>query len=510
MCRLDKNFLDLLTSGNVRIEFDNLKRAKFDVAKNKVRITPGCDCVNHTRFEEHIDRNSHDICNFGRKGQYRFKPFMEKETPKPPFGRHEFERARKAKKMRTLSISTIRDTIFQKLLCKPIDKHAESMFRKYIDENSYGYRKGKSSKGAVKKIRRYIKDGYVHILDGDIEQFFDKIDHTLLEQKMSDFFGEENKLVQRYLRKFMRVDKIPVGGSDAYKNDKTQIKKRTIGIPQGGVLSGLLANVFLFDFDLFVTQDLMSTYEFKYLRYADDFVLMFKDDRHIVEVFGLLEKYLANEKLTLHPLPTGQRESNRKYSEKLNLSAAGKESLDFLGFEISSRFLQVKDDNLKKFKKKIVKIVNDSYDKWIKNNQPLFLPAFFTDVVNEINKKITGLEDSIEHEDGLCPHCKKLIAKRSWIGYFMMIDDVRQLRNIDRTIRAEIARSYRIKSNGHHLTRKEFSKYTHRLKSVVDTYYVYKKQIKRHRKNGYCCYDKHRYYDESKQLLVTPPHGKDA
>jgi len=373
MCDLDKNFLSLLTPENVKIEFDDLKRAKYDVVKNKIKIGPGCDGVGHAKFEEYIDRNSQDICNFGRKGNYRFKPFMEIETPKPPFGKHELEKAKKEKKIRILSISTIRDTIFQKLLCNPVYKHAEYMFENNIDENSYGYREGKSSKGAVKKIRKYIENGYVHVLDGDIEKFFDKIDHALLEQKMSDFFGKENKIVQKYLRKFMKVDRIPVGGFDIYKNDKTQVEKRTIGIPQGGVLSGLLANVFLFQFDLFVIQDLMPKYGFKYLRYADDFVLMFKEAQHLVEVFGLLEGYLANEKLTLHPLPNEQNKDGRKHSKQLDLRITGKKTLDFLGFEISPKFLQVKDDNLKKFKKKIVKILNDSYDKRTKDSQPLFL-----------------------------------------------------------------------------------------------------------------------------------------
>jgi retron-type reverse transcriptase len=396
------------------------------------------------------------------------------------------DKARKENKIRTLSISTIQDTIFQNLIANVICDDAEQKFEQNIDQYSYGYRKKKSSKLAVRRILKCVEDGYLHILDGDIEKFFDKIDHTLLKQKMEVFFGVENKLIQRFLYKFIHVKRIPAGKITEYKKNVSYAEKRNEGIPQGGVLSGLLANVFLYDFDVYVVNELMPKYNFKYFRYADDFVLLFKERDSINKVFDQLEAYLANQKLKLHPIG--------KKSKILDLSSVKKESLNFLGFEISPRYLKIKEDNLKKFRKRIIEslknieVVNkDEY--------------YFNSVTKHINAKITGLEEIIEQEHGLCPVCGLLIPKRSWIGYFMMIDDVRLLRNIDTMIRKAIYVDYHQRTK-HHLRKKDLLKFTlGRLKSVERMYYIYRKQVRKHEKKGHCkC---KRFYDtESQQIRV--------
>jgi group II intron reverse transcriptase/maturase len=502
MEKLDEKFRQLLTEDNVRSAFEKLKRDKYDMMKNKIKIAVGCDGIGHEKFEEKLLQNSLYICGKGKKGTYQFRPFKEIETPKPPYGKgkEELEKARKdGNKIRILSISTIRDTIFQKLLVNIVSKHAEISFAEHIDLNSYGYRDGKSSKDAVKKIRRYIDKGYVYALDGDIKKFFDEINHNLLIKKMEKFFGADNKLVQRYLRRFIRVKKITKG--------KNTAEERKVGIPQGGVLSGLLANVFLFDFDLFVVNTMMKEYEFQYIRYADDFVLLFKVNEKLDEVFERLAEFLAKEGLTLHPLPPDTPDPKAKYSKKLDLSKEGKGTLDFLGFEISEKFLRIKNDNIKKFKKRIVKTLKD-----IKTNisSEDSHNAYFYQVVTKINKKITALEDVIEQENGLCLACKKLIPKRSWIGYFMMTTDVRQLRNIDTMIRAEIFRDYRRRTYGHHLDKKEVLARTSGIKFVTDAYYEYRSQERKYkREHGKIeyCQNKNRYYDPISEKILTPVQG---
>ena len=530
--RLDEKFINSLTSENIQSIFNSLKRSKTDIVPryktietsddsgkiikksqqlDPIRIARGCDGVCHVRFQGKIEDNARAICEDGKSGNYVFKPFMEIETAKPPFGKgpDELAKARKAGKIRPISISTIRDTVFQKLIADTLSKgkngFAEMKFKNAIDFNSYGYRDGKSSKMAVTHIQEHITNGYVHILDGDIEKFFDTINHNLLEKKMKSFFGAENTLIQKYLRKFIKVRKIPPGGLDFYKEDKKRnFQHRNIGIPQGGVLSGLLANVFLFDFDLYVVNELMSKYGFKYLRYADDFVLMFKDNADIVHVFNLLESYLDKEGLKLHPLPPTHPLPGEKYSKKVDVGEVEKGSLDFLGFEITPTHLRVKGDNYKKFQKRIRKTLDD-----IKVNS--IGPAYFYHVADGINKKITALEDDIEDdfycnggEKGVCPHCKKLIPKRSWIGYFMMTNDVRQLRNIDTMIRREIYRNHSIKTHGKLLSDENFKEISKQLNSVLSTYYRYKKQLRKHSKSGFC-QNKSRYYNPATDKIATYP-----
>ena len=466
-----------MTKDNIRHEFDKLVERKTDISNNSVSISQGCDGISHTVFMSKIDNFSDIICEKGLTGKYNFSPFREIDVPKPPYERHQIEEARKAGKIRTLSISTIQDTIFQNLIANIIYIHAEQNFKNNIDQYSYGYRRNKSSKLAVRRILKCVKDGYLYILDGDIEKFFDKIDHTLLLQKMESFFGADNKLIQKFLYKFINVRRIPSGKLSDYKNNKSNVEKRNEGIPQGGVLSGLLANVFLYDFDIYVTNELLPKFNFKYFRYADDFVLLFKEKGHINNVFNLLQAYLKSQKLTLHPI------GNK--TKILDLSPVKKDSLNFLGFEISPRYLKIKKQNLNKFRSRIIEA--------LKNIEVGGADEYFNSVTRQINAKIIGLEELIEQENGLCPTCGLLIPKRSWIGYFMMIDDVRLLRNVDTMIRKAIYIDYHNKTKCH-LRKKDLLGFTlGRLKSVKKMYYAYKKQVRKYEKKGYCkC---KRFYD---------------
>jgi len=76
-------------------------------------------------------------------------------------------------------------------------------------------------------------------------------------------------------------------------------------------------------------------------------------------MFNELAAFLNNEKLKLHPLPPTTPNRKAKYSKKLDLSNTGRQSLDFLGFEISEKFLRIKSDNIKKFSKRISKTLSD-------------------------------------------------------------------------------------------------------------------------------------------------------
>ena len=486
---LDERFVQSLTHIEVKREFDELKSLKTDLMSNEVWMARGCDGVNHEEFQSNIGSHATIICEKGANGKYCFSPFRETKTPKPPyFSLKDAIVAGESldkpdKYVRTLSISTIQDTIFQKLLANIISPYAETIFANNIDLHSYGYRVGKSSKMCVKKIRRLINEGYFYILDADISKFFDEIEHKLLVLKMLLFFGADNVLIQKFLYRFIHVDRIPVENLKSYSYPNRG-EKRERGIPQGGVLSGLLANIFLFEFDLYIVNKLMPKFGFQYFRYADDFVLLFKDRDWIEEVHTLLEKRLINtEHLLLHPI--GEK------SKILDLSESGKDTLDFLGFEISPRYLKVKDDNFRKFQKRIVATLQNLE---IENSD-----EYFSRIIPAINRKIVGLEDSIEQNDGLCLACDRLIKKRSWIGYFMMVNDIRQLRNIDTMIRAEIHRDYYFRYKTHIRKRKFFEATSDRLKSAEKIYYKYKKQIQKFGNRGYCNCD--RYFDKDSGLI---------
>ena len=487
MGNLDARFLEMLTPQKVIDTFDKLKIGKTDLIPSDdgdvINLYPGSDDVTHEMFLTNIIYHTSVICEKGATGKYKFAPFKEHKIPKPPFtsvddaikAGLEKENENENKFIRVLSMSTIQDTIFQKLMTDILDEYADDKFSEYIDLHSFGYRREKSSKMAVKKIRRLIDSGYCHVLDGDIKGFFDEINHVLLAERMSLFFGEENILIHKFLYRFLHVARIPPKKMSLYRKNKFEAEKRIKGIPQGGVLSGLLANVFLFNFDIYVVNHLMPKYGFKYFRYADDFVLMFKDKTHIHEVYELIRYRLKqNDKLHLHEI------GNK--TKLLDLSPSKSDRLDFLGFEISPNRLRIKNDNIRKFKSRIIQTLNeievDTLDGKLTRDE-----AFFRVAVRRINNKIVGLEDLIEQNEGLCLKCCRLIPKRSWIGYFMMVTDVEQLREIDKMIRVVISRAYK-RETGKNLRKKTMMQHTiavaEPLKLVAKTYYKYRKQAEKY------------------------------
>ena len=500
MRNLDNEFVENLTHHNVIDAFTKLKDGKTDMiptdGEDAIKLYPGSDDITHEKFQENIDYYASIICEKGKTGKYQFAPFKEHKIPKPPYAN--LDEALKAgmdsnkedKYIRVLSMSTIQDTVFQKLLADVLDGFAEDKFSENINVYSYGYRKHKSSKMAVKKIRRFIDNGYYHVLDGDIRGFFDEINHVLLSERMNTFFGEENIIVHKFLYRFINVRRIPPDMMKLYRQDSAIAEKRKQGIPQGGVLSGLLANVFLYNFDLYVVNVLMPKYGFKYFRYADDFVLLFKDEECIQEVYRLIKYRLQqNDKLFLHKI--GSK------TKLLDLSPVGNKCLDFLGFEISPNRLRIKKDNVRKFKNRIIQTLKEIEIDTLEGRLT-WDEAYFRSVVKSINLRIVGLEDMIEQDNGLClnPDCRKLIAKRSWIGYFMMVTDVEQLREIDKAIRAAIYRDYKRRTEKNlrkTIMLQHTAKGIESLKSVVKTYYKYRKQVEKYGNETCKC---ERYFDK--------------
>lgn len=487
---LDEEFIKKLTDENIQQIFDDLITRKTNLLDGKIMIAKGVDGIDYLTFKKDIIIHTDIIRSKGTLGKYTFKPFKEITVPKAPFEKDQLAEAKIVGKIRVLSVSTIQDTIFQEIISQVIRPFAEKKFTDSMDLNSFAYRKNKSSKMAVQEIRKYIAQGYMHVLDGDIEKFFDKIDHTLLMQKCELFFGKENKLIQKYIYRFMNVARIPDGKLREFKKSKGKngIEKRLLGIPQGGVISGLLANIFLYDFDLYIINNLSKIYDFKYIRYADDFVLLFRESKDIETVYNKLKSFLEDEKLTLHKI--GEK------TKIIDLTLKNQGILEFLGFTISPRYLRVKESNVKKFYHRIEEILKEISAKDTKK--------YLRNVVLKIKPKIIGLEDMLT-ENGFCSECHQLLQKRSWIGYFISIDDVRLLRNMDTTIRKMIYHDYFEKTK-QHLKKKELLEIKDKLPSLEKMYYTYKKQEKlvRTGKISYCkCI---RYFDKEKnEIVVSAP-----
>jgi len=214
-------------------------------------------------------------------------------------------------KQRPLGIPTIRDRVVQ-MACKIV---IEPIFEADFASCSYGFRPKRNAQGALQQIRSYLDKGCKVVLDADLSQYFDTIPHgglmSLVEQRISD------RSVLKLLRSWLKV---PIaertnGGRIRYSGGK----RNKLGTPQGGVISPLLANIYLNELDKeFMGQDGSLFGHGAYIvRYADDFVIL---AIHMSEAIKQAVKNKLKElELELNP-------------EKTRIVKVREESFNFLGF----------------------------------------------------------------------------------------------------------------------------------------------------------------------------------
>lgn len=294
-------------------------------------------------------------------------------------------------------------------------------------------------------------------------KFFDNIPHQELFKLIEDLFGQ-NTLATKMLRRF-----ISTGGTLSkdvrgklknfhhYKPNRQAIR-RTKGLPQGGILSGMLANLYLHSFDCWIVDKLSPRYSLKYVRYADDFVILLKKYAEIALVHQAVCQNIQTLQLELHSLE----------SEKTKYVNTYESGLNFVGFNFTLEQIKVSKNNIQKFKDRVLeKIRNEPNNKF--GYKPKSRLNRF--VLNVVNRKIIGRSEEI------CPLCNgvKREKVRSWIGFFRAITDVQQLHELDKWIRIEIGRHFR-QIYGISLSRADFRKAG--LASLEQEYYrIYKRQM---------------------------------
>ncbi|MEO6130542.1 MAG: reverse transcriptase domain-containing protein, partial [Saprospiraceae bacterium] len=164
---------------------------------------------------------------------------------------------------RPLGIPTIRDRVAQ-TVCKMI---LEPIFEADFEESSYGFRPGRSSKDAMKVIKGHLQEGKTEIFDADLESYFDTIPHEKLMKALQMRIADPRilHLIELWL-------KSPTYEDGQFKGGRRQ----KVGTPQGGVISPLLANIYMHLVDKIVNNAMSIFYRqgIRIVRYADDFVLM--------------------------------------------------------------------------------------------------------------------------------------------------------------------------------------------------------------------------------------------
>ena len=194
---------------------------------------------------------------------------------------------------RPIGIPTIKDRIAQ-AVCKMI---IEPIFEADFEDSSYGFRPERSSREAMKAIKEHLQSGKTEVLDADLSSYFDTIPHDklmiVMKQRISD--PRILDLIEKWL-------KSPIYEDGQFKGGK----KNKVGTPQGGVISPLLANIYMHLVDKMVNNVKQLFYKqgIKIVRYADDFVLM--GSNITKEVMEKLREVLKRMGLTLSEAKTKQ------------------------------------------------------------------------------------------------------------------------------------------------------------------------------------------------------------
>lgn len=451
---IDQSFLQLCTKEKFIHEFNLYLAAKTDTLTGEsiVKLPMGADGIDYQHFKNKQDHQITSIIKRLHRGNYYFYPFREIIVSKDPKIKSPYQALKKGKE-RILSVASIRDVLIQKVLYEFLYPFAESKFSS-LPLVSFAYRKGLNAPKAARKVYEHIQEGYSYALDGDIRKFFDKIPHDKLVETLKDFLGDSH-LVYQLLYRFIHVDRIEwiTYRNKEYKFKKEKLKrtKRTSGIPQGGILSGLIANLYLHPFDQWVIDNLGSRFPIRYIRYADDFIILTKDKNHLESIKEECSSALHSIGLELHTDP--------EKTKLIDLTKKGN-FVNFVGFSISETGIRVRNKNIYRFKERINDILLSSELETIHSLKVLKLKIDYKFLGNEMKKR-------------RCKSCGKFEVRRNWLSFFLTITDVQQLRSLDKWVSQQIHSKY-YRDTKKRLPRKIYKELD--FPSLEKLYYYYKKK----------------------------------
>ncbi|WP_125711377.1 group II intron reverse transcriptase/maturase, partial [Companilactobacillus zhongbaensis] len=263
----------------------NLNDAYKNVYGNKG--AQGIDGMTVYDLKDYIKKNKSQLVKSLSDLSYKPKPVRRVEIPKPDGS------------MRKLGVPTVFDRLVQQAIAQVMTP----VFEKVFSDNSFGFRPNRSAHDAIKRVTELYDQGYHVVIDLDLKAYFDTVNHDLLMKFIKQYIDDEWLL--RMIRKFLTSGVM----------DGKFFQKSTMGTPQGGNLSPLLANIYLNELD-----KLLTSREHKFVRYADDCNIYVKSKRAGERVLEGVSKFLEKDlKLTI----------NRKKT-----TVGNPRRLKFLGFSV--------------------------------------------------------------------------------------------------------------------------------------------------------------------------------
>jgi RNA-directed DNA polymerase len=288
---------------------DNLLAAFRRVTKNKGG--PGIDGVIIKEFGQFLNDNLTTLAEELQSGQYQPQSVKRVLIPKPG-----------SQEQRPLGIPTVRDRVVQAAVLQVI----EPLFETRFAGNSYGFRPGRSAKDALRLVDTRLKDDCVHVVDADIKAYFDTIPHEPLLELVRMRVHDER--VIRLIRSFLKA---------GVMRDEAPLYLPEEGTPQGGVISPLLANIYLDPLD-----QVMVEQGLEMVRYADDFVILCYRRKEAEAALDMVKEWMAAAGLMLHTSKT----------HIVDMSQPG-DSFEFLGYHFEQDRCSPREKSVEKLKESV-------------------------------------------------------------------------------------------------------------------------------------------------------------
>lgn len=300
LARKEKRALNTLAH---HIDVDWLKEAFQRTRKDGA---PGIDGVTARQYESQLEDNLQSLLNRAKSGEYRAPAVKRVFIPKGDGGQ------------RPIGIPTFEDKVLQ----RAVHMVLEPVYEQEFHDCSYGFRPGRSAHQALASLRKQMMEmGGGWLLEVDIKSFFDTLDHRELQQLLRN--RVRDGVLLRLIGKWLNAGVQHAG----------DFSRPSAGTPQGGVISPLLANIYLHEvLDRWVEEEVKPRLQGRcfLVRYADDFVMGFSSESDARRVLEVLPKRFGKYGLTLHPEKTRLLRFQRPTDD--DGGPPPPESFDFLGF----------------------------------------------------------------------------------------------------------------------------------------------------------------------------------
>ncbi len=274
------------------------------VKRNKGKA--GVDKVSIEMYCKQLDQNLEALMRDLKRGTFQPKPVRRSYIDKG------------GGKRRPLGIPTVRDRVAQEVLRRLLSPLFEPLFH----DDSHGFRPGRSCHSAMERLLETWRSGHRHVLDADISGFFDCIPHEVVMRGLTNVVADGNilRLVQKFLTAGVLEDGV--------------VQSTTLGTPQGGVLSPLLANIALNFLDWHLDE-----LGLRFVRYADDFVVLCRTEHQAKKAHQAVQLFVEQLGLTLSP-------------EKTHVTTFRK-GFSFVGFDVQSSSVKMRAKSEEKYKDRI-------------------------------------------------------------------------------------------------------------------------------------------------------------